>query len=32
MGAVQDEELLERVGGSDELPVEVIDLFLEDGP
>lgn len=32
MAAVQHEELLERVGGSHELLVEVIDLFLEDGP
>jgi len=31
MTAVQHEELLERVGGSPELLVEVIDLFLEDG-
>jgi HPt (histidine-containing phosphotransfer) domain-containing protein len=32
MAVVQHEELLERVGGSHELLVEVIDLFLEDGP
>jgi HPt (histidine-containing phosphotransfer) domain-containing protein len=32
MAVVQHDELLERVGGSHELLVEVIDLFLEDGP
>ena len=32
MAAVQHEELLDRVGGSHELLVEVIDLFLEDAP